>query len=838
MKILSNTRYVELDNGVRLCYFQRRGVSVELQIHIATGSIHEADFLGCGLSHFLEHMAFQGCRDFPGHAIAETVNAMGGDVNAYTGYDRTCYRMQLPEKHWRDGMIMLTSMVRFPELPEARFSAEREVILREAERGADNPSLQVYEKFMQTMFPQHPLRHPVIGYQEMIAEVTRETALKYHAERYTPDRCIVVAVGDLDEKEFFENAAGLLGDWKKSHLSELVLPDDPLPAGARTRELIFPDPHERIFTGCRLPGFGSADLPALELLFGVLGTGDSSLLNRELILDKQLGIGIHSFFYSLGKISIAGFSGRCTPGKTERFRSGIFKQLESAAKGEISRAHVEREKGQLFADQLRGLRDLTNIAGEIAGGVLYDNSPGASDAYLDNLQRTGIDDVKRVAAKYLDLSRWVTIHQHDRPAKTSRKEQTAGIELKQLDTPGTVKVLHAPDKTLPLCTFFLVMPGGVLHESCGQAGVSRLVAATLSAGCGKYREETFLRKLDENGVEFDISSGANSITMEFSAPRRKMAGVVKLICTMLGEPHFESAAIEREKIRIAESIKARAVDPFKAACDQASKMLYGPHPYSWSKGGIAEAIAVLDRDMVVDFYQRCRASRPLVCGFAGDCSADEASLWGAMIADAVAVDGKSLNRPPLPEFPLSIRHGQLALKREQTVVVRMIPGVGSAESDDIDIVDLLHHAENGLASKLFQSVREDHALSYSVGMTFSAGFHPGSITFYAMTADGAGEKVIQLFNEEIVRLGESGLSGSEFEAARQGQLFDLDRTGDSPEVLTRTAMMDLYYGRSTGELQARRERIKNMSCRQFNAALKKYFTNPAGAEILVIPEKK
>ena len=101
-------------------------------------------------------------------------------------------------------MIMLTSMVRFPELPEARFSAEREVILREAERGADNPSLQVYEKFMQTMFPQHPLRHPVIGYQEMIAEVTRETALKYHAERYTPDRCIVVAVGDLDEKEFFE----------------------------------------------------------------------------------------------------------------------------------------------------------------------------------------------------------------------------------------------------------------------------------------------------------------------------------------------------------------------------------------------------------------------------------------------------------------------------------------------------------------------------------------------------------------------------------------------------------------------------------------------------------
>ena len=93
MGFLSNTIVTELDNGVRLCCFHRRGASVELQIHIATGSMNEKEYLGCGLSHFLEHMAFQGCAGFPERSIADEVNLLGGDLNAYTSYDRTCYRV-------------------------------------------------------------------------------------------------------------------------------------------------------------------------------------------------------------------------------------------------------------------------------------------------------------------------------------------------------------------------------------------------------------------------------------------------------------------------------------------------------------------------------------------------------------------------------------------------------------------------------------------------------------------------------------------------------------------------------------------------------------------------
>ena len=179
MDFLKNTASFELENGFRLYFLHRNGPGVEMQVHVATGSIHEGKFLGHGLSHFLEHMLFQGCQGYPGHAVADTVTALGGDLNAYTGCDRTCYRMTLPKESWRTGIDMLSSMVRFPELPAERFIREKEVILRECERSMDNISTRMLEKFLRTMFVSHPLRHPVIGYRELISEVTCDMAREY-----------------------------------------------------------------------------------------------------------------------------------------------------------------------------------------------------------------------------------------------------------------------------------------------------------------------------------------------------------------------------------------------------------------------------------------------------------------------------------------------------------------------------------------------------------------------------------------------------------------------------------------------------------------------------------
>ena len=121
-------------------------------------------------------------------------------------------------------------------------------------------------------------------------------------------------------------------------------------------------------------------------------------------------------------------------------------------------------------------------------------------------------------------------------------------------------------------------------------------------------------------------------------------------------------------------------------------------------------------------------------------------------------------------------------------------------------------------------------------MNFSAGFHPGTVAFYAMTAAGAEKKVMELLNDEIRRLGESGLSESEFEAARACVIFDAKKNLDSPESLIRTAVMDSYYGRDPLDILSRAERVAAISYNGFNARISTYFADPAGVELTVVPK--
>ena len=166
MKLFSNICSYACSTGLGIHVLPMPGSgSIELQCAVRTGSIHEGENLGCGLSHFLEHMLFQGCSKFPGRSGVEKIERAGGSVNAYTSYDRTCYRMQLPKESWRQGVSMLSAMVRFPEFPEERFLAEKEVILRECERGNDDISRRLHEKFLRTMFLRHPVRFPIIGFK-------------------------------------------------------------------------------------------------------------------------------------------------------------------------------------------------------------------------------------------------------------------------------------------------------------------------------------------------------------------------------------------------------------------------------------------------------------------------------------------------------------------------------------------------------------------------------------------------------------------------------------------------------------------------------------------------
>ena len=139
-------------------------------------------------------------------------------------------------------------------------------------------------------------------------------------------------------------------------------------------------------------------------------------------------------------------------------------------------------------------------------------------------------------------------------------------------------------------------------------------------------------------------------------------------------------------------------------------------------------------DDVRKFYNDLWQRECVTFAFGGDCTREEAVKLGNMLVDMISFNSGKRELPPLPVFPDVLQEKVFSLPRSQTVVWRSLPGPAILSEDALCAFDILMQMENGLASELFKSVREKHALSYSVGMNFSSGFHPGAINFYAMTA--------------------------------------------------------------------------------------------------------
>src|ERR1041384_7589218 len=153
---------VILPNGLTLIL--KRDTSAALasvQVWVKTGSVHEGDQLGAGLSHFLEHMLFKGTERRAGRDISATVQAHGGYINAYTTFDRTVYYIDLPSEHATVAIDLLGDAVLHSTLPEGEVTKEKDVILREIAMTKDDPDNRLWEMLFSTAFREHPYREPI-----------------------------------------------------------------------------------------------------------------------------------------------------------------------------------------------------------------------------------------------------------------------------------------------------------------------------------------------------------------------------------------------------------------------------------------------------------------------------------------------------------------------------------------------------------------------------------------------------------------------------------------------------------------------------------------------------
>ncbi|MGA2692263.1 MAG: pitrilysin family protein, partial [Opitutaceae bacterium] len=356
-----------LPNGLTLIVKSDRSAALaSVQVWIRTGSIHEGDQLGAGLSHYLEHMLFKGTARRTGREISATVQANGGYINAYTTFDRTVYYIDLPSEKLEVAVDILADAVLHSTLPEDEALREKDVILREIAMTKDDPDNRLWEALFSTAFREHPYRQPIIGHRDVFSAAGRDALLSYYRARYVPNNMVVVVAGDVDPAEVRTLVERHFGGAPRSRLAPVLVPAEPLQLGPRVVRSYEKVEVVRCALAWPIPGLTAPSAPVLDLLALVLGGGDSSVLWLDVREKRKLVHTIDASSWNPGSSGLFCISFTCDAGKREAAEAAIMRVLAAhAAPGAFKAAQVRKAYRQTVVSEINTLKTVSGQASRL-----------------------------------------------------------------------------------------------------------------------------------------------------------------------------------------------------------------------------------------------------------------------------------------------------------------------------------------------------------------------------------------------------------------------------------------------------------------------------------------
>jgi len=386
-----------LDDGLTIVTERMDHVrSVAVGYWAGVGSRDE-DESHAGASHFLEHLLFKGTERRTASAIAEAIDEVGGDLNAFTTREYTAFEVRLLAEHLDTGLDVLSDIFWSPAFRAEDVETEREVILEEISCAADEPADLVHDLLMEAMFPDDPLGRSILGSRASIERMPRDRIAGFHRDHYLPGNVVVAAAGALDHQAIVRDVARRRGT--RCGTAALDRASELAPV-AGTRHLHERDT-EQVHLALGLPGVdrASPERYALEVLVHVLGGGLSSRLFQEVRERRGLAYNVFASragYQGAGVVTLyAGTAPRNVNAVVDVFRE----QLDDLAANGITDRELAIAKGNVRASLLLGLEDSGARMARIGRTELVHRELEEIDDVIATFERVTTDDVAAVASR-------------------------------------------------------------------------------------------------------------------------------------------------------------------------------------------------------------------------------------------------------------------------------------------------------------------------------------------------------------------------------------------------------------------------------------------------------
>lgn len=754
-----------LPNGLTLLV--KRDASAALasvQVWVKTGSIHEGEKLGAGLSHYLEHMLFKGTERRAGREISATVQAHGGYINAYTTFDRTVYYIDLPSEHTGVALDILADAVLHSTLPADEVAREKDVILREIAMTKDDPDSRLWDALFSTAFREHPFRQPIIGHQDVFSAITRDELMAYYRARYVPNNLVVVVVGDVDPAAIRAQVEQHFGAAARAALAPVLVPTEPLQLAPRSEHRHEDVEVTRAVLAWPIPGLTHEDAPVLDLLAMVLGHGDSSLLWQEVRERAGLVHSVDASSWNPGSSGLFCVFYTCDPDKREPAAAAIRQVIARVVRTGCTPQQLRKAVRQLVVGEINAHKTMSGQAAQIGTAEVVVGDLHHSRTYFQTVRQVRGSDLRRAAKMYLGGERLTAVSLNPVAAAAPAPAvagSTGGIaDFTEVRLPNGARLLLQHEPRLPNVHFRFLMQGGPLFEAPSARGATALLATLLTKDTKRRSSAAVANFIEEVGGSFFPFSGNNSVGIGVEVLSVDVDRAIDVLADAVLQPAFKADTFETERSAQVAALQQDDDDVVTQARKRLRKLFFGSHPLALDASGEVATVEALKVSDLVALYRRWCVGANVVLAVAGDF--DARKLVPKLKAFLARIPKGQANRwsTPAAELPERADDHRETVEREQAVVLQAFPGP-RANAEDFYVGEVADELFSGMASRLFERVREEKGLAYFVRSARVSGLDSGMFYFMAGTQPGREGEVLAEIEAEIARVQAGDIEAAE-----------------------------------------------------------------------------
>ena len=870
-----------LANGLRVYAIRDPNSSnVSVQVWYDVGS--KDDPRGrSGFAHLFEHMMFKSTRNMVPEQFDRLTEDVGGFNNASTDDDYTNYYEVVPANHLRRLLWAEAERMGSLVVEQGFFASERDVVKEELRsRVLAAPYGRLFYLYLpQISYDVHPYGRPGIGSIEDLDAATIEDVRAFHATYYRPDNAVLVVAGNFDPAE--------LDRWVDQYFAPIARPAGAIPrvtareperTEARHYTVYEPNtPLPAVLLSFPAPPASDTDSAAMEVLDGILSTGESSRLHQSLVYRDRVASQASSFIgLRQGRGTLAAYAILTGGQSAEAGEAALRREIARFRDAPVSAAELAEAKNELLTAALRERETVDGQASAIAEAVIVDGDAAAADRRLARIAAVTPADIQRVARRWLRNERSAAVRYLPEETQNGANEDAiataATVETAALTPPADIvlvqpapdaqrlappapgpelvpvvprpvtqrlanglTVITVPKRDLPLVSIALVARGGAADDADGRAGTAGLTASVLTEGTATRSAAEIDGAVEALGAS--LASGAGwdgsqiGLTVRASEADRALAIVADVArnATLAGEELERQRAIAIDAVRVAMS------DPGEVASMTAMRALYGAAPYG-----------------------RTATARTLGAITPADLRTAYGRTWNPSAATLVLTG----DLDPAQGMALAQRHfgswrGAAAAERPGTndaaaaartdVVVVDMPGSGQAavavarnslaRGDPRYYRAVVANAVlgGGYSARLNQEIRIRRGLSYGSGSGIDARRRPGPFIATAQTRNDAAAEVLGLILGEMRRLGVEPITVAELNARRASLTGDFGRDVETTGGVAGLIASYVQSGLGPDEIEHYSRAVLAVTPAEAQAAAGELLA-PTGATVVIVGE--